>query len=73
MLSMKEFCERLRELRLSRGLSQRDTANLLGVSRSAYANYEQGTREPSFVLLVRICREFHVSSDDLLGIVDDIS
>ncbi len=42
MLSMKEFCERLRELRLSRGLSQRDTANLLGVSRSAYANYELG-------------------------------
>lgn len=61
---------RLKEIRLEKGLSQGDVAKAIGISRSAYSNYEQGIREPSLAILVKICDFFDVSADYLLGRVD---
>ena len=41
-------------------------ARRIGVSASAIGMYEQGRREPSLDLLVRLSREFGVTTDYLL-------
>lgn len=65
---MKDFCVRLIESRKTSGLSQREVAEEVGITPSAYANYEHGTREPSLKILAIICEVLDVSSDFLLGI-----
>ena len=57
---------RIALLRASRGWSQAELARRIGVSASAVGMYEQGRREPSLDLLVRLAREFGVTTDCLL-------
>lgn len=65
-----KFSERLKELRLESGLTQNEIAKSLNISKSCYAGYEQGYREPDFKTLIKICKFFNVSSDYLLGLED---
>lgn len=62
--------ERLKELRVERGLKQKDVANALEISVSCYGGYEQGYREPDLKTLIKICKLFETSSDFLLGLSD---
>ena len=57
---------RIAALRKRSGLSQSDLAQQLQCSASAVGMYEQGRREPSADLLVRLARLFDVSTDYLL-------
>ncbi len=63
---MSHFANKLRELRLSHKLTQRELAQRLGISASAIGMYEQGRREPDNDLLMRIGSLFSVSTDYLL-------
>lgn len=58
---------RLKELRKARGLTQRELAAELHISRNTILRYEEGTREPSVTMLVRMAAYFHVSLEELLG------
>ena len=58
---------RIAVLRISKGWSQAELGRQLGVSASAIGLYEQGRREPSLDLLVRMARLFGVTTDYLLG------
>ena len=69
---MKEVASRLKEVRKDLGMSQKEVAEAIGVTSSAYANYEQGTREPALKVLVKICEVLDTSADYLLGIEDYI-
>lgn len=60
--------KRIKLLRKKENLSQTELANLLGVSCSCIANYEQGLRGNSNDLLVKISEQFGVSLDYLYGI-----
>lgn len=51
-------------------VTQADVAKAIGITVSAYSNYEQGIREPSIELLKALCRYFNVSSDYLIGLED---
>ena len=62
--------ERLKLLRVSMGLTQGQVADALGMTLSAYAHYEQGAREPSIAILIKICKFFDVTSDYLIGLSD---
>lgn len=62
--------ERLKELRVERGLKQKDVAEALEISVSCYGGYEQGYREPDLKTLIKICKLFETSSDFLLGLSD---
>ena len=62
--------ERLKLLRRQKRVSQRVVANAIGITVSAYSNYEQGIREPSLEILVALCRFFDTTSDYLLGLED---
>lgn len=57
----------LKELRTKHGYTQNEIAKILGISRAAYTNIENGKREPDFDTLNKLCDIFNVSSDYLLG------
>jgi transcriptional regulator with XRE-family HTH domain len=59
--------ERLRELRMNRGLSQRSVARHLEVSPSIISSYETGERTPSTENLLSLSYLYHCSTDYLLG------
>ena len=61
------FGKNLRWLRNSRGLTQAKLAEILNVSASTIGMYEQGRREPDTAMLKKICNEFNISMDGLLG------
>ena len=57
----------LQRLRKSRGFSQQQIADELGISRQTYSNYELGKREANYDTLRKLADYFHVSVDTLLG------
>lgn len=57
---------RLKELRLSRGYTQWDMANLLGVVRPTYTKYESGDIQLTDQTLKKISQLFGVSIDYIL-------
>ena len=65
-----EFTENLKQLRLEKGLSQRQVATSIGLSTRAYCYYENGLREPSIETIKNLCKFFNCSSDFLLGLTD---
>lgn len=58
----------IRELRKSKGISQKEMAELLEISRSTYTRYESGLRNPDVNTLIKIAKIFKVSTDYILGI-----
>ena len=65
------FGDRLRELRLSKGLRQIDLCEILKVSKSAVGAYERNEREPVYKQLINLADYFNVSLDYLLGRSDE--
>lgn len=62
-----EFCEKLQELRKSKGLTQEELAEALYVSRTAVSKWESGRGYPSIDSLKEISAYFGVSIDHLLS------
>ena len=60
------FALRLKELRESKGLSQKALANKLGVSQSTVGMWESQKREPNFSTTEEIANFFGVTIDNLL-------
>lgn len=56
----------LKNLRVSKGLSQEELSNKFGVSTSTIGMYETNKREPNFELLKEFANFFNVSTDYLL-------
>jgi repressor LexA len=63
--------DRLREVREQRGLTQKDLAERTGLAANSVYRYETGENDPAGDILARLARELDVSSDYLLGLVDD--
>ncbi|QNU65781.1 helix-turn-helix transcriptional regulator [Ruminiclostridium herbifermentans] len=65
--NMSKLSIRLRELREEKKLLQKDIANLLNITASAYGYYEQGKREPDTHTVKSLADFYNVSTDYLLG------
>ena len=65
---MLRFGETLKQLRKQKGMTQKQLAGRLGLAISAISSYENGTRYPSYDILIKITAIFHVTADYLLGI-----
>jgi transcriptional regulator with XRE-family HTH domain len=65
------FPERLRSAREYRGLNQGELAQKAGMQPSAISHFETGTRKPSFDNLRILADALDVTTDYLLGRVDD--
>ena len=63
----KKIGDRIKELRVKHGLTQKDIAALLDVSPSTVGMYEQNRREPDANTIIKISEQFNVSTDYLLG------
>ena len=61
------FGEKLKELRLEKGLSQRKLGEILGVCNQTVSFWETGSREPDLDSIVNIADFFEVSIDYLCG------
>ncbi len=69
----KEFQKRLKEVRELRGLSQADLATKTGLQPTAISHFETGGRAPSFDNLRRLADALTVSTDYLIGRVDEMA
>lgn len=65
------YANRIKELRCSGGLSQKQLAEGTGLTVTAIQNYEYGTRKPAFDALIALADFFDVSLDYLVGRSDD--
>lgn len=67
---MTEFCTRLREIRMERRKTQKQTAEILEMKLRSYQLYEQGKVEPSIAKLIALADFFDVTLDYLMGRTD---
>jgi len=65
------FAKRLHAERESKGWSQQQFSNMLGITKAALFGYERNYREPDLAILVRIAELLEVTSDYLIGTSDD--
>jgi transcriptional regulator with XRE-family HTH domain len=65
------FPDRLRRAREYRGLNQAELAQKAGMQPSAISHFETGTRKPSFDNLRILADSLDVTTDYLLGRVDE--
>ena len=65
------FCEKLKEIREKRGLTGKSITQQLHIAPATYSGWDHGKREPSFEMLVKLCRILDVSADYLLEIEED--
>lgn len=68
--NMSKFSERLVLSLKNNGMSQSELARKINVTQKAINNYFCGKREPSYDVLIKICKALDESSDYLLGLVD---
>ena len=64
---MVSFGQKLKELRLQAGMTQKELGMQIQVSKSVVSYYELQERYPSPEILLRLSNVFHVSTDYLLG------
>lgn len=69
----KQFGERLRELRLARGLSQEKLAFKSGMHRTYLGSIERGERNPSLKNIAAIAKALGVSLAQLFSFEDRTS
>lgn len=62
-ISLVSLGRNLKILRTSRGTSQTDMAEALGLTRSSYAQYELGNRMPDARILYEIARMFSLEME----------
>lgn len=62
--------ERLKQLRKEKKLKQEEVAKVLGISVSAYGNYEIGQRTPGPEYLVKLADFYNVTTDYILERTD---
>jgi transcriptional regulator with XRE-family HTH domain len=65
---MSVFSDRLTMLREERGMTQKDVAAEIGVSRTALLYYEHGVRVPDVNTLVMLAKFYRVTADYLIGL-----
>ena len=61
-----EFKDRLKELRIKKGLSQQQLGEIVGVTKVSVCGYENGSRVPSLETFADICIALSTTPDYLL-------
>ena len=62
------FCDRLKELRIEKGVGQIELAKAIHVSKGIISLWENGLREPKLSNLIALAKFFEVSLDYLVGL-----
>ena len=64
---MGTLAENIRNMRIMRGLSQKQLGDLLNKSANAISNYEKGTTCPDVELLEAMCKVLKVTPNQIYG------
>ena len=70
---MKDYTERIRDLREDHDKTQQEIADYLGTTQQVYSRYEKGINELPIRHLIALCRYYNVSSDYILGLKEDMN
>ena len=68
---MVKFSERLKELRIEKGVGQIELAKAIDVSKGIISLWENDLREPKLSNLISLAKFFDVSIDFLVGLTND--
>ena len=63
-----DIIKNLRTIRIQRGYSQMDIAELLNTTQQQYSKYENGQNEIPVHHVITLCRFYKISADWLLGL-----
>lgn len=66
--TLEGFGDRLKEIRVGRGLTQQELGEAVGVSNRVIAYYESDGAQPPGALLAELATALKVTADELLGI-----
>lgn len=67
------IADKIKQLRISSGMTQTDLAKKLNITRSSVNAWEMGISTPSTTYLVELSMLFHVSTDYLLGLDNNVT
>lgn len=65
---MNKFAERLKELRIEKGISQNQLAKEVGLAQASIARWEANLQTPNIDIAILFAKYFGVSTDYLLGL-----
>ena len=68
--AVSKFAERFKELLEQKNMNQTVFGKKYGIPNKTISNWCNGTSEPSFDMLIFICKEFNETADYLLGLTD---
>ncbi len=63
-----EIGKRICKYRKMKNISQKELANMLGITNSRVSNWEQGVNRPDVETLAKVCKALDVSPSELLNI-----
>lgn len=66
-----EILKRLYELRRDSNKTQQDIASYLNIKQNTYSQYENGQRQLSIDVLIKLAQYYNVSTDYILNLTDE--
>lgn len=72
-IELQIFANRLKELRNTLNITQKDFAEKIGITAAALSSYENNLKNPSIAVAKRIAETFNVSIDWLCGLTNEIN
>ena len=61
----------LREIRMGKGLTQKEVANALSISKDSLSRYENGKQDPRLDVAIRLSKYLEVSMEILYDVAAD--
>ena len=68
---MKEYNDRMRDLREAKKLTQKQISDVLGIRQQVYSKYELGVRSLPLEHLIKLCKFYDASADWILGLTPE--
>lgn len=68
---MDVFQQRVKEIRIERGLTQVELAAIVQTTNDSIYSWEKGRSQPSVEMIRRLCVALRVSADYLIGLERD--
>ncbi|MFR5876638.1 MAG: helix-turn-helix transcriptional regulator [Eubacterium sp.] len=66
-MDSSDLGKRIKDLRLRHNMTQKELADLIGISCASLCAFEKGSKTPSMETFISIANCLHCKSDDLLG------
>lgn len=67
-----DVIQNLRTIRIKKGYSQMDIAEILNTTQQQYSKYENGQNEIPVRHVITLCKFYSISADWLLGLKEEV-